>query len=199
MSVHKTYLHIIRLLCSDVTLPFWLTWLSIGRGPPCTFQNTLSVTPRGSCISRWRGRRTLWKNWGFAVNRWIGLRDYGRRRTNDHQSNWADFFVPLTSLCFASPHLSTKASAAIFSHPFSLVSSSVINLTHSSIMQSFFKRGAALAARRLGARPATQQVRSMAKLIKFGTDGRAAMLKGVDVLADAVQVSIHKTRPWTTI
>jgi len=66
-------------------------------------------------------------------------------------------------------------------------------------MQSFFKRGAALAARRLGARPATQQVRSMAKLIKFGTDGRAAMLKGVDVLADAVQVSIHKTRPWTTI
>lgn len=32
-------------------------------------------------------------------------------------------------------------------------------------------------------------VRSMSKDIKFGVDGRAAMLKGVDLLADAVQVS----------
>ena len=31
-------------------------------------------------------------------------------------------------------------------------------------------------------------VRGMAKEIKFGVDGRAAMLKGVDTLADAVQV-----------
>lgn len=31
-------------------------------------------------------------------------------------------------------------------------------------------------------------VRGFAKIIKFGTEGRAAMLKGVDVLADAVQV-----------
>lgn len=33
-------------------------------------------------------------------------------------------------------------------------------------------------------------VRSMSKDIKFGVDGRAAMLKGVDLLADAVQVTL---------
>merc|ERR1719253_345217 len=33
-------------------------------------------------------------------------------------------------------------------------------------------------------------VRGMAKDIKFGVDGRAAMLKGVDLLADAVQVTL---------
>ena len=32
-------------------------------------------------------------------------------------------------------------------------------------------------------------LRFMSKEIKFGVDGRAAMLKGVDTLADAVQVS----------
>jgi len=31
--------------------------------------------------------------------------------------------------------------------------------------------------------------RSMSKEIKFGVEGRAAMLKGVNMLADAVQVS----------
>ena len=31
------------------------------------------------------------------------------------------------------------------------------------------------------------------KEIKFGVDGRAAMLKGVDLLADAVQVSLCKS------
>jgi hypothetical protein len=31
--------------------------------------------------------------------------------------------------------------------------------------------------------------RGFAKQIKFGVEGRAAMLKGVDMLADAVQVS----------
>jgi chaperonin GroEL len=31
--------------------------------------------------------------------------------------------------------------------------------------------------------------RGFAKEIKFGTEGRAAMLRGVDLLADAVQVS----------
>ena len=31
--------------------------------------------------------------------------------------------------------------------------------------------------------------RGFAKEIKFGVDGRAAMLRGVDTLADAVQVS----------
>lgn len=32
--------------------------------------------------------------------------------------------------------------------------------------------------------------RGFAKEIKFGVEGRAAMLRGVDVLADAVQVSV---------
>jgi chaperonin GroEL len=32
--------------------------------------------------------------------------------------------------------------------------------------------------------------RAMSKEIKFGVDGRAAMLNGVNLLADAVQVSI---------
>jgi len=31
-------------------------------------------------------------------------------------------------------------------------------------------------------------VRTMAKDVQFGVEGRAAMLKGVDLLADAVQV-----------
>lgn len=34
--------------------------------------------------------------------------------------------------------------------------------------------------------------RSFAKEIKFGVDGRAAMLKGVNMLADAVQVNLMK-------
>ena len=33
--------------------------------------------------------------------------------------------------------------------------------------------------------------RYMSKEIKFGVDGRAAMLRGVNLLADAVQVSDH--------
>jgi chaperonin GroEL len=32
--------------------------------------------------------------------------------------------------------------------------------------------------------------RTFAKQIKFGVEGRAAMLRGVDMLADAVQVSL---------
>lgn len=35
--------------------------------------------------------------------------------------------------------------------------------------------------------------RGFAKDIKFGVDGRAAMLRGVDTLADAVQVSTVST------
>lgn len=34
--------------------------------------------------------------------------------------------------------------------------------------------------------------RGFAKEIKFGVEGRAAMLRGVDTLADAVQVRTHK-------
>lgn len=37
--------------------------------------------------------------------------------------------------------------------------------------------------------------RGFAKEIKFGVDGRAAMLKGVDTLADAVQVRVLQL--WT--
>ena len=52
-------------------------------------------------------------------------------------------------------------------------------------MQSLLQRGSKIAARRLATAGA---VRGFAKEIKFGTEGRAAMLKGVEVLADAVQV-----------
>ena len=53
-------------------------------------------------------------------------------------------------------------------------------------MQSLLTRGSSLAARRLATR--TGATRGFAKEIKFGTEGRAAMLRGVEVLADAVQV-----------
>lgn len=56
------------------------------------------------------------------------------------------------------------------------------------MMQSAIKKSgnvAKIASEALGA------TRSMSgKEIKFGTEGRAAMLRGVDLLADAVQVSI---------
>ena len=58
-------------------------------------------------------------------------------------------------------------------------------------MQSLLTRrvaGATAARRWMLPRPTT---RGFAKEIKFGTEGRAAMLKGVEVLADAVQVSFY--------
>jgi hypothetical protein len=42
-------------------------------------------------------------------------------------------------------------------------------------------------ASRIGSRN-NGAIRLMSKQIKFGVDGRAAMLKGVETLADAVQV-----------
>jgi hypothetical protein len=48
---------------------------------------------------------------------------------------------------------------------------------------------AAAAARRAPPHAFTAS-RGFAKDIKFGVDGRAAMLRGVDILADAVQVSL---------
>eukprot|EP00934_Nitzschia_sp_Nitz4_P003995 Nitzschia sp. Nitz4//scaffold2_size372955//160552//162439//NITZ4_000414-RA/size372955-snap-gene-0.77-mRNA-1//-1//CDS//3329546751//3985//frame0 len=49
-----------------------------------------------------------------------------------------------------------------------------------------------LNASRIASRVASRHgsVRTMAKEIKFGVEGRAAMLKGVDILADAVQVTL---------
>jgi chaperonin GroEL len=44
------------------------------------------------------------------------------------------------------------------------------------------------AARATFTRSANGATRGFAKEIKFGIEGRAAMLKGVDTLADAVQV-----------
>jgi len=43
------------------------------------------------------------------------------------------------------------------------------------------------------------QIRFMSKEIKFGVEGRAAMLKGVDLLADAVQVSFPNGQQKDTI
>merc|ERR1712137_1338311 len=51
--------------------------------------------------------------------------------------------------------------------------------------------GGALASRRVLAASRMGSARLMSgKDIKFGVDGRAAMLKGVDILADAVQVTL---------
>jgi hypothetical protein len=56
-----------------------------------------------------------------------------------------------------------------------------------------------LAAKQAARRSYASRVlsRGFAKDIKFGVDGRAAMLKGVDVLADAVQVSHSRTSSVT--
>ena len=55
------------------------------------------------------------------------------------------------------------------------------------MLSAMINRTAAAAA---AARPSFCRLtsRGFAKEIKFGTDGRGAMLKGVNVLADAVQV-----------
>jgi hypothetical protein len=42
-------------------------------------------------------------------------------------------------------------------------------------------------------------VRGFAKQIKFGVEGRAAMLRGVDTLADAVQVRTKREKPDSLI
>jgi chaperonin GroEL len=57
------------------------------------------------------------------------------------------------------------------------------------MLQTTLKQTSRMASRMGG-------VRGMAKDIKFGVDGRAAMLKGVNTLADAVQVSLHPCTLW---
>ena len=57
------------------------------------------------------------------------------------------------------------------------------------MMRSALQKSGALASKAM-AKPSCSigSVRFMAKQIKFGVEGRAAMLRGVDTLADAVQV-----------
>ena len=58
------------------------------------------------------------------------------------------------------------------------------------MMRSALQKSGPLASK-VAARPsAIGSVRGMAKQIKFGVEGRAAMLRGVDILADAVQVGL---------
>ncbi|CAB9509622.1 60 kDa chaperonin (Fragment) [Seminavis robusta] len=59
------------------------------------------------------------------------------------------------------------------------------------MMRSALQKSGALASKSM-AKPngSIGSVRFMAKEIKFGVDGRAAMLRGVDMLADAVQVTL---------
>ena len=56
------------------------------------------------------------------------------------------------------------------------------------MMRSALQKSGAFASRAGTKKSSIGAVRGMAKEIKFGVDGRAAMLKGVDTLADAVQV-----------
>jgi chaperonin GroEL len=55
------------------------------------------------------------------------------------------------------------------------------------MLSSVYKMGSAVARRAVVSK---QISRGFAKDIKFGVEGRAAMLRGVDILADAVQVTL---------
>lgn len=60
------------------------------------------------------------------------------------------------------------------------------------MLSSLHKTGSRLALRSSSSRVIS---RGFAKEIKFGVEGRAAMLRGVDTLADAVQVSLDSVDP----
>jgi len=60
----------------------------------------------------------------------------------------------------------------------------------SKMLRAAVRKSGALASRRVLGSSAMGATRAMSgKEIKFGVEGRAAMLKGVNTLADAVQVS----------
>ena len=61
-------------------------------------------------------------------------------------------------------------------------------------MRSALQKSGAFASKSMMGKPSPSSigsVRGMAKEIKFGVEGRSAMLKGVDTLADAVQVRLN--------
>lgn len=59
------------------------------------------------------------------------------------------------------------------------------------MMHAAVRKSGALASRRVLGSSTMGASRAMSgKVIKFGVEGRAAMLRGVDTLADAVQVSL---------
>ena len=67
------------------------------------------------------------------------------------------------------------------------------------MMRSALQKSGAFASKTMTKPSPIGSVRGMAKEIKFGVDGRAAMLKGVDTLADAVQVRSQKISFISTI
>lgn len=56
------------------------------------------------------------------------------------------------------------------------------------MLSGSFRKAALASVTRTTPHSAFGATRSFAKEIKFGVEGRAAMLRGVDILADAVQV-----------
>jgi hypothetical protein len=56
------------------------------------------------------------------------------------------------------------------------------------MLSGSFRKAALASVTRSSPHNAFGPTRTFAKEIKFGVEGRAAMLKGVDMLADAVQV-----------
>lgn len=61
-------------------------------------------------------------------------------------------------------------------------------------MRSALQKSGAFASKSMMSKPSPSSigsVRGMAKEIKFGVEGRSAMLKGVETLADAVQVRLN--------
>jgi len=61
-----------------------------------------------------------------------------------------------------------------------------------TMMRAALQKSGGFASKSMVGKPTSSigAVRTMAKEIKFGVEGRAAMLRGVDVLADAVQVRL---------
>jgi hypothetical protein len=77
-------------------------------------------------------------------------------------------------------------------HSFFLSSSEIVRTKSTTMFLTAARKIGSATARRSTALVAAGSRRGFAKEIKFGTEGRAAMLRGVDLLADAVQVSENR-------
>jgi hypothetical protein len=104
------------------------------------------------------------------------------------QSNQSSRIVELRRTSFSSsPHQPQKkilntAPSKSRTQPLSKNNNATITMMHSALQAS-------RAASRVAPRTAGSSRFMASKILKFGVEGRAAMMKGVDTLADAVQVS----------
>ena len=66
------------------------------------------------------------------------------------------------------------------------------------MLRSALQKSGAFACKSLTNQRSLGAVRGMAKEIKFGVEGRLAMLEGVNILADAVQVRLKNLVLWNS-